>query len=568
MVMFAPGGLIGLIVMHAPIWRSGPAARADRALPARAWSAGAADPAGLRRAGRAAVVPHHRRGAGQDVRAVRPRRSTSTAPLPWLVALAAAWRSAACGCGAKARGFRARLGRPDRRRQAAGSRVVSAPARRADAMCARTSARPRSSAASTSTSPRGERHAIIGPNGAGKTTLFNLISGRFPLTSGTIALNGKPIDDLPPQRDQPARPVAQLPDHLDLPAHDGVREHPLRPAVVARLPLLVLAPAGPAEGAERGDRGAAGGPQPRGRGATCRPACCPMPSSARWRSASRSPAAPSVILLDEPTAGMSHSETDYAVALIRRVTEGKTLVMVEHDMSVVFDLADRITVLVYGEVIASDAPAAIRANARRAGSLSRGGGGMMLEVRDLHAYYGKSHILQGVDLTVGEGEIVSLLGRNGVGRSTTCKAIMGLVPPQGAIALQAAGRSPACAPTRSRTPASATCRRTARSFPTLTVRQNLELGLKRAGAFGRWNFDDVFRLFPNLGERQRQSGRRAVRRRAADADHVPHADGRSRPDPHRRADRGPGAQAGRAGRPRCSTRSPGAACRSCWSSRS
>ncbi|HEY0423824.1 MAG TPA: ATP-binding cassette domain-containing protein, partial [Rhodopila sp.] len=58
---------------------------------------------------------------------------------------------------------------------------------------------------------------------------------------------------------------------------------------------------------------------------------------------------------------------------------------------------------------------------------------MMLQVRDLHAYYGQSHILHGIDLDVGEGEIVSLLGRNGVGRSTTCKAIMGLVPPQGRI---------------------------------------------------------------------------------------------------------------------------------------
>ena len=69
-----------------------------------------------------------------------------------------------------------------------------------------------------------------------------------------------------------------------------------------------------------------------------------------------------VIMLDEPTAGMSRSETEHAVALIRRVSEGKTLVIVEHDMSVVFDLADRISVLVYGEVIATDTPPRIRAN--------------------------------------------------------------------------------------------------------------------------------------------------------------------------------------------------------------
>lgn len=69
-----------------------------------------------------------------------------------------------------------------------------------------------------------------------------------------------------------------------------------------------------------------------------------------------------VIMLDEPTAGMSRSETEHAVALIRRVSEGKTLVVVEHDMSVVFDLADRISVLVYGQVIAIDTPERIRAN--------------------------------------------------------------------------------------------------------------------------------------------------------------------------------------------------------------
>jgi branched-chain amino acid transport system ATP-binding protein len=71
-----------------------------------------------------------------------------------------------------------------------------------------------------------------------------------------------------------------------------------------------------------------------------------------------------VIMLDEPTAGMSHSETDYIVDLIRKVTENRTLVMVEHDMGVVFDLADRISVLVYGEIIASDTPENVRGNAQ------------------------------------------------------------------------------------------------------------------------------------------------------------------------------------------------------------
>jgi branched-chain amino acid transport system ATP-binding protein len=125
----------------------------------------------------------------------------------------------------------------------------------------------------------------------------------------------------------------------------------------------------------------------------------------------------------------------------------------------------------------------------------------MLTVRDLHAYYGKSHILQGVNLEVRGGEIVSLLGRNGVGRSTTCKAIMGLVEPVGEVlwkgkslvglrADQIAHAGIGYVPEDRQV------------FPTLTVRQNLELGLKRAGRFGRWSFDDMFALFPHLRERQ------------------------------------------------------------------
>jgi len=126
---------------------------------------------------------------------------------------------------------------------------------------------------------------------------------------------------------------------------------------------------------------------------------------------------------------------------------------------------------------------------------------MMLEVSGLHAYYGKSHILQGVDLAIGEGEIVSLLGRNGVGRSTTCKAIMGLVRPEGEVRFK--GRP--IAGLRADEIAHAGLGYVPEDrqvFPALTVKQNLELGLKRAGKFGRWTFDDMFRLFPNLGERQ------------------------------------------------------------------
>jgi branched-chain amino acid transport system ATP-binding protein len=124
----------------------------------------------------------------------------------------------------------------------------------------------------------------------------------------------------------------------------------------------------------------------------------------------------------------------------------------------------------------------------------------LLQVADLHAYYGKSHILQGVTFHVGAGEIVALLGRNGAGRSTTIKSIMGVVPPRGSILFknrQICGMKPheiaragiGCVPENRDI------------FPTLTVRQNLILGLKSSQPCRRWGLEDTFRTFPQLRER-------------------------------------------------------------------
>lgn len=124
----------------------------------------------------------------------------------------------------------------------------------------------------------------------------------------------------------------------------------------------------------------------------------------------------------------------------------------------------------------------------------------MLEVTDLHAFYGKSHILQGVNFHVGEGEIVSLLGRNGVGRSTTIKAIMGEVPPHGSIKFRGeeiaglkeheiAHRGLGYVPENRDV------------FPGMTVRQNLIMGIKNMKKQGRWAMEDMFEMFPNLRER-------------------------------------------------------------------
>jgi branched-chain amino acid transport system ATP-binding protein len=207
----------------------------------------------------------------------------------------------------------------------------------------------------------GERHAIIGPNGAGKSTLFNLISGRFPVTSGSIDLNGQPIHNRQPYEINrlglarsfqvtnifPRMSVFenvrcgllwstgyrysfwQLIDrHKDVQARTANILEQLNMTQRADVPAGLLSYADQ-RALEIGITMAGGG---------------------------------DVILLDEPTAGMSHSETEYAVQLIRNISANKTLVMVEHDMSVVFDIADRISVLVYGEIIATDTPEKIRQN--------------------------------------------------------------------------------------------------------------------------------------------------------------------------------------------------------------
>jgi branched-chain amino acid transport system ATP-binding protein len=124
----------------------------------------------------------------------------------------------------------------------------------------------------------------------------------------------------------------------------------------------------------------------------------------------------------------------------------------------------------------------------------------MLEVENLQAYYGKSHILNGVHLAVRQGEIVSLLGRNGVGRSTTIKAIMGQVQKTGSVKFRGAEIGGLRTYSIARkglgyVPESRDI------FPTLTVRQNLQLGMKGRVACGRWSMDDMYGLFPVLKER-------------------------------------------------------------------
>src|SRR4051795_9752385 len=209
--------------------------------------------------------------------------------------------------------------------------------------------------------PQGERHAVIGPNGAGKSTLFNLISGRFPISSGSIRLEDREISGLQPyeiNRRGLSRSFQVTNIFPRLSVYENIRCAVLwslgyRYSFWQRVSALADARARSEEIVQK-----IGLNKRRDRPAG-------VLSYAEQRALEIGitiAGGADVILLDEPTAGMSLSETERAVALIRRLTEGRTLLIVEHDMSVVVGLADRISVLVYGQIIASGAPQEIRGN--------------------------------------------------------------------------------------------------------------------------------------------------------------------------------------------------------------
>ncbi|AOY94657.1 ABC transporter ATP-binding protein [Cupriavidus sp. USMAA2-4] len=209
----------------------------------------------------------------------------------------------------------------------------------------------------------GERHALIGPNGAGKSTLFHLISGRLPASGGQVLLDGAAIQGLSPQEIN-RRGLARSFQITNIFAGLSVFEN-VRLAVMRRhglqyvlwrfvnrlravrdetMQLLDQVRLGARAGTVAGEL-----------------------SYSEQRSleiAMTLASDPKVILLDEPMAGMSQEETDYTAGLIRELSQGRTLMIVEHDMDVVFSLSDRISVLVYGEIVATGSPEEIRNNPR------------------------------------------------------------------------------------------------------------------------------------------------------------------------------------------------------------
>ena len=209
----------------------------------------------------------------------------------------------------------------------------------------------------------GERVGVIGPNGAGKSTLFNLISGRFAPSSGEILLNGQRIDGRKPyeiNRQGLSRSFQITNIFPKLSVFENLRCGVLWSLGYRYTFLRFLA--GLDDANQRAEQLMRSIHLERKRDTLA--VNLTYAEQRALEIGITIAGGADVILLDEPTAGMSRSETRHFIELIKEVTVGKTLLTVEHDMGVVFGLADKIAVVVYGEVLAFDTPEAVRANAR------------------------------------------------------------------------------------------------------------------------------------------------------------------------------------------------------------
>ena len=363
----------------------------------------------------------------------------------------------------------------------------------------------------------GEIHALIGPNGAGKTTAFNLISGLFPPSAGTVRLNGREIHRLPSHRICQrglARSFQITNLFRGLSIYENLRlslqaRHPARfnawrdvdsyaeiHAETAELVrFLGLEGIEEIEGGELSyggqrllDLGIALGSKPQ------------------------------MLLLDEPLAGLAAAERERVSNLVKSVATNIPVLIVEHDIDRVLGFSQRVTVMNQGEVLMAGTPEEVLSD-RRVQEVytgtgippvtSRVSGGArdarVLRFERVNAFYGKSHILNDATLDVREGEIVALLGRNGAGKSTLLKTLAGLVPlASGSIEYQ--GRSIAGLPAPDIARMGVGYVPQGRGlFAGMTVAENLALGRLARSTDGStgvvWSQEQIFEYFPRLRER-------------------------------------------------------------------
>ena len=346
-------------------------------------------------------------------------------------------------------------------------------------------------------------HALIGPNGAGKTTCFNMLTKFLSPTRGRIVFNGHDITAMPPA--DVARlglvrsfQISAVFPHMTVLENVRIALQRLRggsfdfwrsTAVLDQYnerAMELIADVGLAEFA---DWLAVELPYGRKRA---------------LEIATTLALDPEMLLLDEPTAGMGHEDIDRIAQLIKRVAADRTVLMVEHNLSVVADLSDHITVLTRGRVLAEgDYADGVE---QSGGARGLYGSGPCLtralpcsRSEDLQAWYGESHILHGANFDVHEGEVVTLLGRNGAGKTTTLKSIMAMVGRrQGSVRFEGQELISRSSEQIARA-GIALCPEERGIFASLNVEENLLLPpVIRPGGL---SLERIFDLFPNLKER-------------------------------------------------------------------
>jgi len=382
----------------------------------------------------------------------------------------------------------------------------------------------------------GKVHAVIGTNGAGKSTLVSILAGELAPHAGSIVLDGTDVTRWSaPRRAQAGlgRSYQRSTIFPTLSVYENCRiaaqaKHPYfwrwfqaarhcqasRAAAHRALALVGL------------------------QGAAQRTAGLLSHGAKRQLEIAMSLATgPSVLLLDEPLAGMGMEESERMLALLAALKAEHAILLIEHDMDAVFRIADEITVMVNGSVIAHGSPAHVRADPRvqsaylgaddavEAGERTRAqacpGGGTacalgtpggssptLIDVQGLHTHYGASHILRGVDVALRPGESVGLLGRNGMGKTTLIRTIMGLVAPScGQIHYRGTEAVTRVQPHHVARMGIAFVPEGRGIFPNLDVRENL-LVAARPGVRGRrdWHVARVLQTFPRLAERLHHGG--------------------------------------------------------------
>ena len=364
----------------------------------------------------------------------------------------------------------------------------------------------------------GSLTAVIGPNGAGKSTFFNLITGALRPDSGQILLNGVDMAGRSPpeivrhgigRAFQVASIFPSLTVQETMLAAVGADQR--RASVLhRRFPL--------AETRDRAEHAMEllGLASKRNRIA----ATLSHGDQKLLDIALALVLDPKVLLLDEPTAGMGTEERWRMIDKVRELWETQkiTVVFIEHDMDIVFKIAPEIVVLCYGRILATGTPDAIRRNEAvieaYLGTEHHAGGRDMsaqpvVQVEDLDVYYGTSQILFGVGLSVRQGETMALLGRNGAGKSTTMKAIMGLAPARrGKVTLRGRVVS-GLKPYHIARAGLGFVPEDRQIFPEHTVEDNLVIGAKKGpNGEDEWSIRRIYDVFPLLEPlRHRIAGR-------------------------------------------------------------